>query len=427
MEKIDNKLFRKNRDKVFSSLPENSIAFVVSSDEFPRNGDQSFRYRQNSDLFYLTGINQEQTVLMYNNCHPDETKREILFVRRSDELLVTWYGHKYSLEEASEISGIKNVKYYDELEGMLGDLMFYAKNVYLSTNGNLKYQRFFNDSDYRFLEKLRFLYPLHNYQWLSPILVKSRLVKEQEEIEIIKQAIKITKDAFLRVLKFVRNGVGEYEVEAEITHEFIRQKAFSHAYSPIVASGVDNNILHYTENNKICNDGDLLLLDFGAEYMNYAADLSRTIPVNGRFSEKQLKVYKAVLKVQEEAKKIMRPGQTINNWNKEVGKIMEEELLNLGLLTKEDIRKQSPSEPAYKRYYMHGTGHFLGLDVHDVGTNDTIWKSGMILTDEPGIYVKEWGFGIRLENDILITEDGNIDLMAEIPILAEEIEELMNK
>lgn len=423
--------FKKNRQKILAELPANSIALVVAADELPRNGDQTFRYRQSSDLFYLSGIQQEQTILMINNYHPDKEKREILFIRRTSELIQIWEGHKHSKEEAKEISGVENVMFFDEFNGIIGDLMFYAENIYLNTNGNVKYQRFYDDSDFRFIEKLKYQFPLHTYKRLSPIIIKNRLIKSSEEIEVIKKSIEITKKAFLRVLKFVKPNVSENEIEAEITHEFIKNQAYNHAYLPIVASGKDNNILHYTENNKICKNGELVLMDFGAEFQNYAADLSRTIPVNGKFTDEQKQVYNAVLNVQNAAKKLMKPGMTITKWNVEVGKIMEEQLLKLGLITEEETsRRVTLSEtltkqPAYKKYFMHGTGHFLGLDVHDVGTNDTPWQAGMILTNEPGIYIKEKGFGIRLENDILITENGCVDLMSDIPIEIEEIERLM--
>lgn len=423
---LTKEFFIKNRNKVFSNLPEKSIAFVIAADEIPRNGDQTFKYRQSSDLFYLTGIEQEQTLLMFNNCHPDKNKQEILFIRRSSELIEIWEGHKHSKDEAKKVSGIENIRFFDEMDSFLGDLMFYAENVFINTNGNVKYNRFYNDSDFRFIEKLKYQFPLHSYKRLSPIIVQNRLIKSNEEIEIMKKSIEITKSAFLRILKFIKPGVGEYEVAAEITHEFIRNKAFHHAYHPIIASGKDNNILHYTENNKICKAGEMLLMDFGAEYLNYAADLSRTVPVDGKFDEFQLKVYNATLRVQKEATKLMKPGMTINNWNLEVAKIMENELLELELISPKEIVDQNPEWPAYKKYYMHGTGHFLGLDVHDVGTNDTPWKAGMILTNEPGIYIKEKAFGIRLENDILITENEPINLMSQIPIEAEEIMKLMS-
>jgi len=418
--------FQKNREKVQKDIPQNSIAFVFSSDELPRNGDQNFRFRQNSNLFYLTGIEQEDTILCINPSHHDNSKKEILFIKRSSELIEIWEGHKFTIEEAENISGIKNIKYFDQFFDLISDLMYYAENVYISTNENLKYKRFYNDADYRFIERLKFQFPLHNYKRLSPIITKNRLIKQPQEIETIQKAINITEKAFRRVLKFIKPGVFENEIEAEITHEFIRNNCYNHSYLPIVASGKNNCILHYINNNKKCNSGELVLMDFGAEYMNYAADLSRTIPVNGKFDEMQKLVYKAVLKVQKEATKLLTIGKTISKWNTEVGKIMENELLELQLITSDEISNQKLTNPIYKKYFMHGTGHFLGLDVHDVGTNDTLICENMILTNEPGIYIKEMGFGIRLENDILISQKGNIDLMKNTPIEIEEIEDLMN-
>lgn len=426
MQTLSSEFFKKNRERIFQNIPQNSVAFVVSADELPRSGDQTFKYRQNPYLYYLTGINQEQTILVLNPSHPNEKNREMLFIRNASKLEQIWEGNKLTVEQAKEISGIENINFISNFDSILGDLTFYADEFYISTNENLKYNRFYNDADFRFIEKLKYRFPLHKLNRLSPIIIKNRLIKSKEEIEIIKKSINITKDAFLRVLKFIKPAIGEYEIEAEITHEFIRQQAYNHAYLPIVASGKDNNILHYTENNKICKSGELVLMDFGAEYQNYAADLSRTVPVNGVFDDFQRRVYNSVLFVQNEAKKLMKPGMTINKWNKEVAKIMENQLLEIGLLKTNDIKNQNDNWPAYKKYFMHGTGHFMGLDVHDVGTNDTPWKTGMILTNEPGIYIEEKGFGIRLENDILITENGNLDLMAHIPIIAEEIEELMH-
>ena len=424
---LDSNVFKINRKKITSELLPQSVAFVNSNDELPRNGDQNYYFRQNSDLFYLTGINQEKTLLLFCPEHPNEKYREILFIRKADKKLETWQGHKLTKDEAKEISGVENIKWLGELENILTDLMFYSENVYLSTNENLGYKRFFNDRDFRFINKLKFQFPLHNYKRLSPIIIKHRLIKEPQEIKIIKQACKITKNALLRVLKFVKPGVKEYEIEAEITHEFIKNNAKCHAYQPIIASGKDSCILHYIYNNKVCQKNDILLMDFGAEYKNYAADLTRTIPVNGKFTKRQKEVYQAVLNVQKQAIKLMVVGKTINSYNKEVGKIMETELIKLGLLKNEEIKNQNPDFPLYKKYYLHGTSHFMGLDVHDVGTKDTIFKAGMLLSCEPGIYIPEENLGIRLENDILITETGQEDLMRDIPIEIDEIEKIMKK
>jgi len=422
---LNSDFFQRNRYKIIKEIKPNSVVFVSSADELPRNGDQSFLYRQNSDLFYLTGVNQEKSILVLSPNHPNLKYREILFIRKSNKDLETWYGHKLTKNEAKEISGIENIYFTDSFDSIVRDIMFYAENVYISTNENLSFSRFYNDSDLRFIEEMKFKFPLHNYQRLAPILTNLRLKKEPEEIETIKHAVEITNKAFQRVLKFTKPDVYEYDIEAEITHEFIRNQTKNHAYEPIIASGKNACVLHYIENDKQCKNGDMLLLDFGAEFQNYAADLSRTIPVNGKFTERQKQVYNSVLNVQKEAIKLMVCGNTINKLNIEVGKLMENELIKLGLINEDEIKNQNPDEPVYKKYYMHGTSHFMGLDVHDVGTRDTVFEPGMILTCEPGIYIQEENLGIRLENDILITETGNIDLMADIPIEIEEIERLM--
>ena len=414
--------FKKNRFYVSQKLDTNSIAFVNSNDELPRNGDQNHIYRQNSDLFYLTGINQEQTLLVLSPNHIDENKREILFIRPTNKHLETWEGTKLTPKEASEISGIKNVKLLSELDSILPDLMFYAQNVYLSLNENLGYSRYYNDADLRFLNNLKIKYPLHIFKRLSPIIVSKRLIKTTEEIEVLKKAIELTNKAFIRVLKFTKPDIIEYEIEAEITHEFIRNGVKNHAYQPIVASGKNACILHYTPNDKPCKNGDLILMDFGAEFNNYAADLSRTIPVNGKFSDRQKSVYQSVLNVQKKAIELMTVGKTINILNDEVGKIMQTELIKLNLLSE----KEAENPLAYKKYYMHGTSHFLGLDVHDVGTKDTKFEAGMVLTCEPGIYIEEENIGVRLENDILITDSKPVDLMSNIPIEISDIEKLMS-
>jgi Xaa-Pro aminopeptidase len=424
---LNSDFFIRNRNKLGKNIKQNSIVFVCSADELPRNGDQNFNYRQNSDLFYLTGINQEKSILVLSPNHPNEKYREMLFIRKSSKDLEIWYGHKLTKDEAKDISGIENIFFTDNFDSIVRDLMYYLENVYISTNENLSFSRFYNDSDFRFIEEMKFKFPLHNYQRLAPVLTEMRLKKETEEIETIKHSVEITKNAFLRVLKFVKPDVSENEIEAEITHEFIRQKAKNHAYQPIVASGKNTCVLHYIENDKQCKNGDLLLMDFGAEFQNYAADLSRTIPINGKFSERQKEVYNSVLYIQKEAIKMMVKGKTINNLNRVVSALMEKELITLGLLNKEEVKNQNSEEPLYKKYFMHGTSHFMGLDVHDVGTRDTVFESGMILTCEPGIYIPEENIGIRLENDILITENGNIDLMADIPIEIDEIENIMKK
>ncbi|WP_367328724.1 aminopeptidase P N-terminal domain-containing protein [Lentimicrobium sp.] len=421
---IDPDLFRKNREKLEKKLKPNALAVIHANDEMPRNGDQCFVYRQNSDLFYLTGLDQEKCILTLFPNHPVEAMREIVFTVRTNDRMVTWYGHKYTLEQVTEISGVKNVRWLDDFEDTFRDLMARAEFVYLNQNENPRFTTEVPSRDLRFMQQLRHDYPLHAFERLAPLLTDLRMVKEPEEIEMINRACEITGDAFGRVLNFVKPGVLEYEVEAEITHEFLRNGASGHAYPPIIASGVNNCILHYNQNDQVCKDGDLLLLDFGAEYGNYAGDCSRTIPVNGKFSPRQRQVYEAVLRVLRKASRMLVPGTTIDKYHSEICKIVESELIGLGLFSREDVEKQDPENPLFFKYYMHGTSHFMGLDVHDVGSKQHPLRKGMVLSCEPAIYIPEEGFGIRLENDILVDEEP-VDLMAHIPIEPDDIEALM--
>ncbi|RZL55776.1 MAG: aminopeptidase P family protein [Pedobacter sp.] len=423
---INNLLFIKNRSNFINRLKTNAIAIFQSNDEFPRSGDQNFPFKQNADLFYLSGIDQEQSILLlYPDC-PNPLYREVLFLRQTNDHIKVWEGHKYTKEQASIVSGIKTVYWLSDFEQILHNVIHYADHIYLNSNENDRYAHTVTYRDIRFINELKEKYPLHHYERVAPIMRDLRVIKSKTEVELTQTACNITNDAFNRVLKFVKPGVSEYEIEAEIIHEFIKQRATGHGYTPIIASGNNANILHYVDNNQICNDGDLILMDFGAEYANYNADLTRTIPVNGKFSRRQKNVYNAVLNVLNEAKKLMVDGSLWNTYHEQVGEIMTEELINLKLISITDVKNQNPSNPAYKKYFMHGTSHHLGIDVHDLASRYTPFAAGNILTCEPGIYIPEEGFGIRLENDILITKDGNIDLMADIPIIAEEIEELMN-
>lgn len=421
---IESTLFCRNRLNLEKKLKPNALAIIYSNDEMPRNGDQCFPFRQNSDMFYLTGLDQEKSILTLFPNHPDEHMREIAFIVETDDLMVTWYGHKYTLEQASKISGIKTIKWLSQYEGILRDFMSRAEYVYLNLDENAKFTTEVIPQNLRKALALKTDYPIHNYVRLAPYLTELRMSKGPEEVELLRKACNITGDAFTRVLSFVKPGVMEYEVEAEITHEYIRQGASGHSYAPIVASGVNNNILHYGENDKLCKDGDLLLLDFGAEYANYAGDCSRTIPVNGKFTARQRQVYEAVLRILRQATKMLVPGITLDTYHARVCKIMEEELIGLGLLSREEVDKPTTGKPAYFKYYMHNTSHFIGLDVHDVGTRQMPLRRGMVLSCEPGIYIVEEGFGIRLENDILVDNEP-IDLMAHIPIEPDEIEALM--
>lgn len=423
---IDAGLFIKNRRKLEKALKPNALAVFHSNDEMPRNGDQCFPFRQNSDMFYLTGLDQEKCILTLFPNHPVEAMREVVFTVKTSDQMVTWYGHKYTLEEASKISGIKTIKWLDEFDSVLREMMSKAGIVYLNQNENPRFTTEVPSRDLRFMQQLRNDYPLHNFERLSSLMTDLRMVKEDDEIELIGKACEITGKAFDRVLSFVRPGVMEYEVEAEIVHEFLRNGANGHAYPPIVASGADTCILHYNNNDKKCQDGDLLLLDFGAEYANYAGDCSRTIPVNGKFTPRQRQVYDAVLRVLRKASRMLVPGTTIEKYHSEVCKIVEKELIGLGLFTREDVDNQNPDSPLFFKYYMHGTSHFMGLDVHDVGTKQQPLVKGMVLSCEPAIYIPEEGIGIRLENDILVDEEP-VDLMAFIPVEADEIEALMGK
>jgi Xaa-Pro aminopeptidase len=423
---INAQLFIDNRKRLVQELPPNSMAIILANDEMPRSADQAFVFRQNPDLFWLSGIDQEKTILLiYPDC-PNPIYREALFLRKTNEVIAVWEGHKYTMEEARASSGIPQIFWEESFEPALKGLMTYCDRVFVNLNENDRNDNAVPYKDIRFTNELKYNYPAHEFKRLGPIMAKLRSVKHPIEVEIIKQACGITRDAFKRVLKFMKPGVMEYEVEAEIIHEFIRQRASGHAYTPIIASGASACVLHYIENNSACKEGDMVLMDFGAEYANYASDLTRTIPANGRFSTRQKEVYNAVLRVMKQAKTMLRPGTILADYNKEVGKIMESELIGLKLLDKDKVQKQDPENPLYKKYFMHGTSHFMGIDVHDIGNRYAPMQVGNVFTCEPGIYIPEEKLGIRIENDILITEDGIIDLMADIPIEVEEIEDLMN-
>ncbi|HCN82625.1 MAG TPA: X-Pro aminopeptidase [Sphingobacteriaceae bacterium] len=423
---IKSQLFTRNRQNFSKLLKKNSLAIFNSNDEFPRSGDQTYPFKQNSDLFYLSGIDQEQTILiLYPDC-PNPLYTEVLFLRQTDDHIAIWEGHKYTKKDASHASGISSVYWIDQFWNILSSIIHYSDTIYLNTNENDRYIHSVPYKDLRFIKEIKERYPLHHYERSARILRDLRAVKSDIEIELTKKASAITRDAFLRVLKFVKPGVKEYEIEAEIIHEFIRQSATGHAYNPIIASGANANVLHYNDNNQVCKDGDVILFDFGAEYGNYNADMSRSIPVNGKFTKRQKDVYNAVLRVMNEAKKMLIKGADWNKYQEDVGKIMERELIGLRLLDKHDVSKQNPKMPLYKKYFMHGTSHHLGIDVHDFASRYKPFEAGNILTCEPGIYIPEEKLGIRLENNILITEKGNIDLMADIPIEADEIEDIMN-
>ncbi len=422
---ISKHMYISNRSALVKKMQPNSLAVLNSNDEMPRNGDQTFVFRQNSDFFYLTGLDQEKCILTLCPDHPQESMREVLFTVKTSDLMVIWNGHKYTFEEVRNLSGIQNVKWLDDFDITVRDLLSRVQNVYLNQNDYPKFITEVKSRDERFAQKLKEDYPAHTYLRISPFISEMRQVKHAEEIDQMKKACRITRDGFLRALRFVKPGVKEYEVEAEFTHEFYRQGSSGHAYPPIVASGVNTCILHYNTNHNICKSGDLLLLDIGAEYGNYSADMSRTIPINGKFDARQRAVYESVLRILKASSSTLQPGTTIDKWHAETCKLMEYELLGLGLITERDINNQTADSPAFFKYYMHGTGHFLGLDVHDVGTRQDVFKEGMVMTCEPAIYIPEEGIGIRLENDIVVAEKP-INLMEDIPIEIDEIESLMN-
>ena len=422
---IDNKLFIENRKNFVKHLSTHSIAFFQSNDEMPRNGDANFPFRQQSDLFWMSGIDQEKTILVIAPNHPLPEYREVLFVRKTNEHIAVWEGHKYTKEEARVASGIQHVYWTEDFENMLPLMMHHSQKVYINLNENDRFSTEVPYRDERFAAGLRSKYPNHLYERTGLIMARLRSIKSDIEVQLMQTACNITEKALRRVLNFTRPGVMEYEIEAEIIHEFLRNRADGHAYYPIIASGASACVLHYNENNRECKEGDVILMDFGAEYANYAADLSRSIPVSGKFTKRQKDVYNAVLRVMRAATKMLIPGNTILKYHEEVGKLMEEELISLGLLNAAEVKKQDPKQPLYKKYFMHGTSHFLGLDVHDIGNRYEPMAAGMVFTCEPGIYIPEENLGIRIENDILITEKGPFDLMASIPVEADEIEELM--
>lgn len=425
---IDNQLFIENRKRLVSRLQPNSIVIVHANDIMPTNADGTMRFKQNSDLFYLTGVDQEETVLILAPDFPDPKMREILFLRETNEEIAIWEGHKHTCEEGQEISGITNIRWSQEFERTLYTLLAETEHVYLPTNEHIRNASQVETANDRFIKYCMKRFPLHKYERLAPIINDLRMVKSDLEIELIAHACHITELGFRRILDTVVPGVWEYEVEAEYAHVFLANRSRGFAYEPIIAGGANACVLHYLDNNMQLRDGDLLLMDVGAEYANYNSDMTRTIPVNGRFSKRQRQIYDAVLRVKTHATEdLLKPGNSIPEYHKAIGEFMTEELVELGLLDKTDVKNQDPERPAYKKYFMHGTSHHLGLDVHDVGSVYKKFKPGMIFTVEPGIYIREENIGIRLEDNVVITESGPRNLMRNIPIHAEEIEDLMNE
>jgi len=424
---IDRNLFIKNRKKFTAAMKPNSIAIFNSNDIYPVSADSTLPFAQHRDIFYLSGVDQEESILLLFPDAPYEHQKEMLFLRETNEHIAVWEGEKLTKERAFEVSGIKTVYWLQDFKKVLYELMTYADTMYINTNEHYRASVETETREARFIKWWKETYPAHKVEKSNPILQRIRSVKESEELDLIQQACNITEKGFRRILSFVKPGVMEYEVEAEFAHEFLRNRSKGFAYTPIIASGNNANVLHYIENNQQCNDGDLLLLDVGAEYANYSSDMTRTIPVSGRFNKRQREVYDAVLRVKNEAAKMLVPGNFWKQYHVEVGKIMTSELLGLGLLDKADVQNENPEWPAYKKYFMHGTSHHMGLDTHDYGLLYEPMQANMVFTIEPGIYIPAEGFGIRIEDDVVIQATGEpFNLMRNIPIEADEIESLMN-
>lgn len=424
---IDRNLFIKNRAKFTAQMKPNSIAVFNSNDIYPISADSTLPFAQHRDIFYLSGVDQEESILLLFPDAPYEHQREILFLRETNAHIAVWEGEKLTKEKAFEVSGVKTVYWLSQFEKVLFELMTYADTIYINTNEHYRQSVETETREARFVKWWKEKYPAHAVAKSNPILQRLRSVKEQQELDLMQTACNITEKGFRRLLPFVKPGVTEYEIEAELIHEFIRNRSKGFAYTPIIASGANANVLHYIENNQPCQAGDLLLLDVAAEYANYSSDLSRTIPVSGRFTDRQKAVYNAVLNVKNEATKLLVPGALWKEYHKEVGQIMTSELLGLGLLDKADVQNEDPEWPAYKKYFMHGTSHHLGLDTHDYGLLHEPIKANMVFTVEPGIYIPAEGFGIRLEDNVVVQQQGEpFNLMGNIPIEADEIESLMN-
>lgn len=425
---IDKELFVSNRKRLVKELKSNSVVVVNSNDIMPTNADGTMRFRQNSDIFYLTGVDQEETILVLCPDFPDKKYREVLFLRETSDLIATWEGHKLSKEEATEATGIETVLWTSEFPRLFNTMMVMGdtEHVYLNTNDHYRADVHVETREMRFVKNCREKYPLHKYERLAPIMHGLRTIKSKAEIELLQRACDITEKAFRRVLKFVKPGIIEYEIEAEWIHEFLRNGSRGFAYEPIIASGANSCVLHYIQNDQECKSGEVLLLDVGAEYGNYNADLTRTIPVNGKFTKRQREVYNAVLRVQRAAFKGIKAGEKYFEYHKEVQKIMESELVGLKLIDKTDLKNQDKGHPLFMKYFMHGTGHQLGLDVHDVGNMYHKMQVGQVWTVEPGIYIREEGLGVRIENNVIIQKEGIRDLMKNIPVEADEIETIMH-
>ena len=424
---IDRNLFIKNRAKFTAQMKPNSVAVFNSNDIYPVSADTTLPFAQHRDIFYLSGVDQEESILLLFPGAPYEHLKQILFLKETNEHIAIWEGEKLTKERAFEVSGIKSVIWLQDFHKTLKEVMAYAETMYINTNEHYRAAIETETREARFVKWWKENYPAHKVEKANPILQRIRSIKESEELDLIQTACDITEKGYRRVLQFVKPNVTEYEIEAEFAHEFLRNRSKGFAYTPIIASGNNANVLHYIENNQLCKAGDLILLDVGAEYANYSSDMTRMVPVSGRFTDRQKQVYNAVLKVKNEATKMLIPGTLWKQYHVEVGKIMTSELLGLGLIDKADVQNENPDWPAYKKYFMHGTSHHMGLDTHDYGLLHEPMKTNMVFTVEPGIYIPAEGFGIRIEDDMVIQEKGEaFNLMRNIPIEVEEIESIMN-
>jgi len=411
-----------------AKMKPRSVAVFNSNDIYPISADSTMPFQQHRDIFYLSGVDQEESILLLFPDAINKEQREVLFVRETNDHIAVWEGEKLSKEQGTKVSGIKNVQWLSNFDKVFFDLMTEAETIYFNTNEHYRQSVETQTREDRFIKKCKEQFPAHSWAKSNPILQEIRGVKEPQEIALMQQACNITEKGFRRILQFTKPGVWEYEIEAEFLHEFIRNRSKGFAYTPIVASGNNANVLHYVVNNQQCKAGDLILLDVGAEYANYSSDMTRTIPVSGKFTKRQKEVYNAVLRVKNEATKMLVPGTLWAEYHKEVGKIMTSELLGLGLLDKSDVKSEKKDWPAYKKYFMHGTSHHIGLDTHDYGPLKTPMKANMVFTVEPGIYIPQEKFGVRLEDDVVVQAKGApLNLMKNIPIEAEEIEGLMQR
>jgi Xaa-Pro aminopeptidase len=424
---LNPELFSTNRKRFLDKMKRNSIAIFVSNDEVPSNGDALYPFKQNSDLYWLSGIAQEDSMVILFPDNPDPKYREVLVLVRPNELKEKWDGRRLRIEEATALSGIQTIVWLDTIDALLQTWVHLADTIYLDTNENDRKASLVRTREYRFVDEMKSRYPLHQYERAAKILKELRSIKTKYEIEVTKQAIDITHNAFIRVMKFVEPGVMEYEIEAEIVHSFLSQRSSGEAYGSIIASGDRARTLHYVSNNQECKDGELILMDFGAAYGGYNADLSRTIPVNGKFTRRQKTVYNACLHLHDYCKSLLKPGISIVDYTEKLGEEATQQFLKIGLLKKSDVKNENPENRAYRKYLYHGISHHLGLDVHDLGTRTEPIKEGMLFTVEPGIYIEEEQMGIRIENNIWITRNGNKDLFEGIPITVEEIEAVMKK